>query len=401
MFLLESKKRKRILESSSSSDSSSSSSSSGSDSDNFFQPRLQGKRASYKIPRKTRWSPEEIQSFKDNFPVLKNFPNSVLENLSFKDMASLECKRNKNSKFSSHQLANNFEKLKKFPTKIHEGLDDCTGKVHSARFLRGYVASTKDLWLQARESLPLEGLDPVSNYDTGSIGITGKITPLAWKEIHNPSSKDLSIRLFSPAATKSTWKGTDSNSHTKDFSNMQELRVAISTLDAAFHKVLPWNFSVKAISVFLQNINFGGSELSESQESVQFVADFVDEALKTNAQFWDERRGFLSYQHLHTRWVSAMAERGSQISSETKKKKVPGELKSKGEGRSQGGGGEKKPGERFPFGCCKNYNLSSCPFKSDHPAPWSKGLTLNHSCAYFLQEKNRFCFGNHPKFEHK
>ncbi len=320
-------------------------------------------------------------------------------------MASLDCKQSKNHKISSHTLAANFEKIKKFPSKVQEGYDDCTGKAHESRFLRGYVASAKDLWLQAREVLQLEGLDPISNYDTGSIGITGKITPLAWKEIHNPSSKDLSIRMLSASATKSIWKGSKSDSNSKDFSTMHELRVAISTLDAAFHKVLPWNFSMKAITVFLQNINFGSNELNSSQESVRFVADFVDEALKANAQFWDEKRGFQTNQHLHTRWVAAMVERGSQIPSDQKrgKTKFGGKGEGKPEGKSFGKGKDAEVDwrEKTPSGYCRNFNTSSCQFKTHHPAPWNKSFLLNHNCTQFLPEKNRFCFGDHPKFDHK
>lgn len=353
------------------------------------------------------WNAEQIESFKDNFPSLKNFPNSVLENLSFKDMALLESKQTKNLKASSHAMASNFEKLKKFPTKVPEGIDDCTGKVHEARFLRGYVGSSKDLWLQAREILPLEGREAVSNYDTGSIGITGKIGPQVWKEVHNPSSKDLSIRMLAPSASKSAWKSTDSGN--KDFSTMQELRIAVSTLDAAFHKVHPWNFSFKAISVFLQNMNFGENELDKSTESVLFVADFIDEALKANAQFWDEKRGFLSNQHLHTRWVSAMAERayalGSKKDFKGKNEKWDRDFnKSKGEARGGGnnGGVRKAWWERNPMGYCRNYNSNSCQFKTQqHPAPWDKTFILNHNCTQFLPDKNRFCFGDHPKCEHK
>lgn len=330
-------------------------------------------------------------------------------------MASLDSKQSRNLKNSSHAMASNFEKLKKFPTKVSEGVDDCTGKVHEARFLRGYVGSSKDLWLQAREALPLEGRDAVSNYDTGSIGITGKISPQVWKEIHNPSSKELSIRMLAPSAVKSTWKSADSTNNCKDFTNMQELRVAVSTMDAAFHKVHPWNFSFKAISVFLQNMNFGEAELDKSVESVLFVADFIDEALKSNAQFWDEKRSFLSNQHLHSRWVSAMAERAYSLAAkkDTRGKngkwekdfnKLKGDGKGgfNGNGKNGNGGGGVPWWEKNPIGYCRNFNLGTCQFKTpQHPSTWDRTFILNHNCTQFLPEKNRFCFGDHPKFEHK
>ncbi len=45
------------------------------------------------------------------------------------------------------------ENLLNFPETIPAGIDDCTGLVHMARFLRGYVGDGQDLWLQGRKIL--------------------------------------------------------------------------------------------------------------------------------------------------------------------------------------------------------------------------------------------------------
>ena len=95
-------------------------------------------------------------------------------------------------------MSANFERITKFPIKVEAGEDNCTGTVHESRFLRGYVGDSQNLWQQARAKLGLEGLEPISNYETVSVGLNGLISAKAWAEIHCPGSRLLTIRLFTP-----------------------------------------------------------------------------------------------------------------------------------------------------------------------------------------------------------
>ncbi len=58
-----------------------------------------------------------------------------------------------------------------------DGTVDCTGIVHMARFLRGYVGDGKDLWIHARQFLGPEGIAPICNYEVVSMGLGDLLTP--------------------------------------------------------------------------------------------------------------------------------------------------------------------------------------------------------------------------------
>ena len=395
------KKRCRIIpDPDTSSGSSSSNSSSESEEDEPAAKKQKpgkSKNSFYKIPKKVVWSRDDVENFKTNFPAIRNLSDSIIANLTVKEMTDINFKKDKGSKIFSQTLSVNYDNLKKFPVKVPGGEDNCTGKVHDSRFLRGYVSSSQDLWLQAREKIDMNGLDPISNYDTGSIGITGKVSSKVWAEIHNPSSKDLSIRMLNSSALKSAWKSHEKHADQKDFESIQELRIAVSALEAAIHKVFPWNFSFKAIAIFLCNIDYGQSDLNTKTFRTSFVADFIDEAICTNAQHWDEQKPFLSSQNLQTRWSAAIAEKipllqKTQKPTDTQKKQFFGNFGSKG----------KAPfaGNNFPR-ICKNFNIGRCMHKESHPAFWDENVSLNHVCNEYLPDKKKLCTGNHPASEHK
>jgi len=143
---------------SSSEESSSSSSDSTSEEEEDDPPAPKGKKSSnrYKIPKFIKsgpWSHTELENIKKNWPHLRNFENSVLKNVSFKDLAGYGKNKHTGQKALSQLMTANFEAVTGFPEKIEAGTDDCLGQVHRARFLRGYVGDAQDLWLQARSHL--------------------------------------------------------------------------------------------------------------------------------------------------------------------------------------------------------------------------------------------------------
>jgi hypothetical protein len=94
---------------------------------------------------------------------------------------------------SSRQLSNilseNFEQLQNFPSKVEGGMDNCLGKAHPSRFLRGYVGDSQELWRQAREVWGAEGIEPIANYEVGSLGMGELLTHKVCAELHKPNSR--------------------------------------------------------------------------------------------------------------------------------------------------------------------------------------------------------------------
>jgi len=149
----------------------------------------------------------------------------------------------------------------------------------------------------------ITGLDPVSNYDTVSIGLNGLVSAKVWNEVHAPSSKALSIRMLTSHAMKSAWN-TSKKHEMKEFEDLQEFRMAVVALDTAIRKVMAWNESFATVAIFLQSVNFGENDLSGKADKLVFLADFVDEIIKYNAQAWDEERHFMSAQEVSAKWSS-------------------------------------------------------------------------------------------------
>ena len=268
----------------------------------------------FKIPKSNKvfWTAEQLCNLKKNMPGLENFDDSILSAATLKELAIMSRQQLGGGggggahKVFSKTMSANFERISKFPIKIEAGEDHCTGTVHESRFLRGYVGDSQNLWQQARAKLGLEGLEPISNYETVTVGLNGLVSAKAWAEIHCPGSRLLTIRLFTPSAVQSVWNTADRADISKEFDNLQDLKVALGALEGAVHKVFPWNFSVKTLSLFLLSINFGESELSGKSNRLVFTADFIDEVLKTNAQAWDEGKPFMSHESLSAKWSAQL-----------------------------------------------------------------------------------------------
>ncbi len=339
---------------------------------------------------KQRWSAEQMASLRKNYRFLATLDDSVVACLTFKDIVAMAGRDEKSSKVLTERLAANFETVNEFPTWVEAGEDHCTGKGHPARFLRGYVGNSQELWLQGRLVQGRAGLPPISNYETVSIGLNGFVSSKVWHELHSPSSKALSIRMLSNSAMKSAWNDREKTGEQHDFVSLQELRMATVALEAAVHKVMPWNFSVTTVAMFLHSINFGEVELSGKGESLSFLADFIDEILRHNAQAWDEGRHFLSSTEVAAKW-SAMVLRRSSVGT--------GSV-----GRKSGEKREKNPGPevRIPRGLCRYYQDGKCKAMGEkHSAPWDSNHVLHHKCAKWLVDQNRYCMEPHSKKDHK
>lgn len=375
---------------------------SGSDQDSDHRadtPEPEDRSANYKIPKtgKRIWTDEQIENLKKNFRNLENLDKSILGCLTFKEMAAMGGKRDKGNRILTEKLAENFERVRTFPVRVEAGEDHCTGVAHKARFLRGYVGNSQNLWVQARTVMGLTGLDSISNYETVSVGLNGYVGSRVWHEVHSPSSKALSIRMLTHSAMKSAWNAKEKEGDEKGFDSVQEIRMAVVVLDTCIRKVMPWNFAFTTVSFFLHTVNFGEGELGGRVDHLDFVADFVDEILRYNAQAWDEERYFMSAQEVAAKW-SALLLRHNADSSPAKGASVSRDKKPD----SAKGAERAKQGGKVPPGVCKLFQNKDCKHTGNkHSAPWDASYILRHVCAEYLKDKKRFCMGDHPRVEHK
>jgi len=381
----------------SSSEESSSSSSESEDSteeEEDDSPAPKGKKSSngFKIPKFVKsgpWSSSELENIKKNWPHLKNFDNAVLKNVSLKELASLGKSKNSGRKALSQLMAANFESVSGFPEKIESGTDDCMGRAHSARFLRGYVADAQELWVQARSHLGPEGLDPIGNYELVSLGIGDLMTPRVWNEIHKPNSRHLTIRMLSNSSVDLAWRDPEKSETPKEFETIQEFHMAMLTLDCVIHKVMPWNMSFKTLYSFMVSTEFGVSDLT-GKTRLPLLANFVDEILRANARNWEERKKFLSHQDLVGRWSAFLSRNQHSVRSSDQGKKKD---------RPRPGPADRKV--RIPAWICRKFNSGDCDKKEDkHPSYWDPTFFLRHICSK-VTEKGKVCMENHSESEHK
>jgi hypothetical protein len=350
----------------------------------------------FRIPKISKgkiWNEKQLDNFRKNWPHLKNFENSVLENATLSELTAMGKQKVSSSRLLSQTLSANLEHLQNFPEKIEGGVDDCLGKAHSARFLRGYVGDSQELWQQARQVWGADGIEPVANYEVGSLGIGDQLTHKVWAELHKPNSRQLSIRLLSHKSVEESWKQGDKSDTPKEFERLNEFKTAIACLEGGFHRVMPWNLSFKALNFFLVSINFGESELAGRPGRLLFLGNFVDEVLRTNARNWEEKKPFLSYQDLSVKWSADLTRKlgGS-----------PPNLESGGKRAGKKTDRKEKQSPRIPRWVCRRFNEGRCDHKEErHVSSWDPNFFLKHVCAKWFPEKNRCCLENHPLNEHK
>lgn len=389
------KSRPRVL--SSSDDSSSSdgdSESATSEEDDDVTPSALGKTAEkFKIPKIAKvgpWSNIELENFKKNWPHLRNFEDSVLKHASLKEIAGIGKSKMSQSKVTSSRMAQNYEQIVNFPVTVESGSDDCVGQVHSSRFLRGYVGDSQELWIQARKNIGVDGLDPITNYELVSSGVGDLLTPKVWEEVHKPGSRLLAIAMLSTKSVEAAWRFPDKLEAPKSFETLQELKLALATLDTAVHRVMPWNMSFRTLFLFLILNDFGASDLAGKSARISLLTGFVDEVMRANARNWEEKKKYLSHQELCVKWAAFLSRNQVQMrASEAGPKR-----------RSDPSGSEdKKP--RIPKWVCKKFNLGECEEKSDkHSSFWDPNYMLKHVCSK-IGPDGRCCLQAHARKDHK
>jgi hypothetical protein len=132
--------------------------------------------------------------------------------------------------------------------------------------------------------------------------------------------------MLSQGSVTNAWKDSDKS----EFKTLFDFKMAMLTLEGAIHKVMPWNYAFQTVYIFLVSVDFGESVLS-GKARIQFLTNFVDEALRANARNWEEKKKFLSNQdHLTCKGALIKPKRGGGAKYKAKqegeakeRKKVP------------------------------------------------------------------------------
>ena len=196
--------------------------------------------------------------------------------------------------------------------------------------------------------------------------------------------------MLSQGSVEEAWKNPDKSESQKAFETVAELKMAVASLEAAIHKVMPWNFAFKTIYIFIVSIDFGESELAGKPFRLQFLSNFVDEAIRANARNWEEKKNFLSHQDLCMKWTSHIT-RKCALSKQTSESK----------GRERMDRGEKDR-KKVPSWVCKAFNEGKCSSKDDrHASEWNPNFFLKHVCNRWIPGKNKHCLEPHKRADHK
>lgn len=336
------------------------------------------------------------------FPALKGLPAEMVRMLPLATLLQLNDALVKDSKAAKRmdpeaRLSHNLEELARNPAMVEAGPDNRLDVLHSARFLGGAGCTFQAQWLRAREVLGVDGIPAISNYDLDSVGCGGSVTAKGWQELHNPSSSNLTLKLFHISNVTSGNLGSrkvslaDGDSglnlgdNLKDIHEMAELKNALTTLREAMAAALPWNKSISAIQGFLNTSSYCAKDLASRPNRAAILTSFVNYALSRNALNWQNKQGFLTTNellHVWATWFGQQPASSIGVPDAVQRDRKP----------------ESKP-QKPKDDLCRRYNgQQGCPTVGKECKTFY-GTRLRHLCNKKLAS-GAFCALEHPRKDH-
>ncbi len=147
----------------------------------------------------------------------------------------------------------------------------------------------------------------------------------SFKEIHNPGSPHLTLKLFSSSNMGSSTAATrrltlaDNDSafsigdSMREVSDLNELKLAMRAPCRAAQFILPWNMSFNAIDGFLHSSNYANAELNGRANRPQILTDFINYVLCLNAAAWVQKDDFLSSGEIKNIWAEWFGSRPASL----------------------------------------------------------------------------------------
>jgi DNA-directed RNA polymerase subunit RPC12/RpoP len=207
------------------------------------------------------------------------------------------------------------------PVTIPAGTDNRGSRLHPGRFLPGAAVPVQRLWHEARQLWGPDGVEEAIAvaYDLEGLGVHAScVAAGGWEALHHPGSADISLKLFSnynvgrgAAAAGVSLKTVHDDSgeeeeqaeHLTEWADLLEVKAALRTLCLAAHLAVPWNFSFKAVEMFLRSTQYMNNTI-KGRKKARILAAFVDHALQVNATNWREDKDFLDMAGLRGLWES-------------------------------------------------------------------------------------------------
>jgi hypothetical protein len=104
---------------------------------------------------------------------------------------------------------------------------------------------------------------------------------------------------------------SDSNAKVK-CEDLDEFKQTLSHARAVQQLVTPWNYSITAIHLYLENIKWGYRHFSNQKDHIKGLTGFVDQALLANATNWQLGLPCLNAAELKQTWDLYVAGRGGR-----------------------------------------------------------------------------------------
>lgn len=341
----------------------------------------------------------DVDCLRKDFPAISHWPEEMLRSQPVGDLAKanaeLEYKMGRSGRPSLEaQLDNNFQQLLRASSQVPAGPDNQITVLHPARFMPGMLCATTDAWLQAREVTPKAGLVPYGQYDVQNLGFSRQMSAKGWAAIHNPGHGNLSIKLFSSAASRAASERTQRESDC--FSDLEEFKTALRAASLAQSLATPWNFSIAAIEGFLHTTKYGFKFFKNQREHVRQLTAFVDWCFEENARRWNLRKPFLINTELTNEWNVFTATLSTSPAGQLQRQRgwrnnsPPMRSRSPLRGRWEGEEGDRT---------CSNFNRGSCRFR-DLECMDRSGALRRHLCSVRVGRNGAKCGKKHPAKAH-
>ena len=387
------------------------------------QPRhIPDPAGAYDTPKSRGLSDAAIVFIRQKFLNLNDFPDHIIRDMDFQTIHQLnvsiaaQADAKKKSE-PEDRVSQNLEELKRKPVVVQAGTDDRNSQLHSSRFLGGPVCSNRILWQKAREVLGEKGVEPLANFDLGSVGLGGHVTTRGWIELHDPSSTNLTLKLFNIKNVSNTTRSLqhftladsdgilNTGESLSDITDLDAFKTAMRAAEVAQMFALPWNHSILAINGFLLSSDYCVKDLAGRSNRVAILTDFVNYVLKQNAANWQSGGDFLTNTEVALHWshwfgtnaaskITLKEDKPHQQQHKGRSSSLPSRHDKKGYGRQdRGSSTPRKSTQEY----CRRYNAGVCPNAAATCAT-AAGTKLIHACEELVNGKP--CGKEHPKIKH-
>jgi hypothetical protein len=189
------------------------------------------------------------------------------------------------------------------------------------------------------------------------------------------------------------------------FELLPDLKMALSIMRTAAHTIMPWNFALDTLDLFLNSVDFGANLLANRPNSMTFLGQFIDEVLLANAERWVTAEPFMSFQDISNKWVMDTTHRLPPLTTtstslfEGRPVYNPSPELAKPRKRATRRRARNTP----PRFVCKKFNQGTCEQQAEragHVAPWDATKSVRHLCLQYLPKEKRYCLKRHAKMHH-